>query len=96
MSTYLFRSVSYAGGGVAMMGFRLLQIGGALVGLAVYVTNLGQMRQLRAEAAFAGTGGSIANAEVDADGGLAVTSIVGSSNMVTINWAPAAWGWARR
>jgi uncharacterized membrane protein YbhN (UPF0104 family) len=50
VSLLLFRNVHYSGGGVAMMGFRLLQIVGATIGLGVYLGNLTQMRALRAEA----------------------------------------------
>jgi uncharacterized protein (TIRG00374 family) len=46
----LFRLASYTGGAVAMMGFRVLQIGGATIGLAVYMANLTQIRTLRREA----------------------------------------------
>jgi glycosyltransferase 2 family protein len=50
ISQYLFRNARYPGGGVAMMGFRVLQIVGALIGLGVYLANLTQMKALREDA----------------------------------------------
>lgn len=50
ISAELFKLAAYAGGGVAMMGFRVLQITGALLGTCVYLANLNQNRALRSEA----------------------------------------------
>jgi uncharacterized membrane protein YbhN (UPF0104 family) len=50
VSQMLFRLAAYPGGGVAMMGFRVLQIVGALIGFAVYLANLAQVRELKARA----------------------------------------------
>jgi uncharacterized membrane protein YbhN (UPF0104 family) len=47
----LFRLASYNGGGVAMMGFRILQFGSALIGLAVYLADNREIRDLQARAA---------------------------------------------
>jgi uncharacterized protein (TIRG00374 family) len=46
----LFRLAKYSGGAVAMMAFRLLQFGGAMIGGCVYFANQGQVRALREEA----------------------------------------------
>lgn len=46
----LFRLASYDGGGVAMMGFRILQFGSALIGLVVYLADNREIRELQAAA----------------------------------------------
>jgi len=46
----LFRLASYSGGGVAMMGFRILQFGSALLGLGVYLADNREIRELQARA----------------------------------------------
>lgn len=47
ISFELFRLTGHPGGAVAMMAFRLLQLGGALIGLAVYAANLTTVRELK-------------------------------------------------
>jgi uncharacterized membrane protein YbhN (UPF0104 family) len=47
----LFRLANHQGGAVVMMGFRLLQVVGASIGLGVYLANLSAVRRLQAEAA---------------------------------------------
>lgn len=46
----LFQSVNYEGGGVTMMGFRVVMYGVGLVSLFVYLANLRQVRDLEDEA----------------------------------------------
>jgi uncharacterized membrane protein YbhN (UPF0104 family) len=50
VSLGLFRLASYSGGGVAMMGFRILQFGSALIGLIVYLADNREIRELQARA----------------------------------------------
>ena len=50
VSQRLFGLATYAGGAVAMMAFRLLQLGGAILGAGVYLANSSQVRQLTEEA----------------------------------------------
>jgi uncharacterized membrane protein YbhN (UPF0104 family) len=50
VSRLLFRSVSFEGGAVAMLAFRLLQFAGAGIGAVVYVANRDQVQELRQEA----------------------------------------------
>ncbi len=46
----LFQLVDYPGGGVSMMGFRILMYGSGVVSVIVYLINLGQVRSLEAYA----------------------------------------------
>lgn len=50
VSQGLFTLVGQPDGAVGMMGFRLLMYGGGLISVAVYLTNLHQVRTLEAEA----------------------------------------------
>lgn len=50
VSGQLFSMADSNIGAVTMMAFRLLQLGGALIGAAVYLANAGQVRELRAQA----------------------------------------------
>jgi uncharacterized membrane protein YbhN (UPF0104 family) len=51
VSSRLFRLADSSGGAVGMMAFRLLQLGGALIGGAVYLANAAQVRELTDTAA---------------------------------------------
>lgn len=46
ISAHLFGLANYSGGAVAMMGFRVLQYGTAIISAVVYVSNLRQVRSL--------------------------------------------------
>jgi hypothetical protein len=46
----LFKLVGHPGGSLAMMGFRVLMYGGALIGLIVYLVQLKEVRALTASA----------------------------------------------
>ncbi|HEU5118915.1 MAG TPA: hypothetical protein VFT74_20150, partial [Isosphaeraceae bacterium] len=50
VSGLLFRSVGFRGGAIAMLAFRLLQFGSAGLGAVVYLSNRGQVRQLKHQA----------------------------------------------
>jgi hypothetical protein len=49
ISAGLFRLAEHRGGAVAMMGFRVLQYLGAMIGLGVYLANLTTVRRLQTE-----------------------------------------------
>jgi uncharacterized protein (TIRG00374 family) len=49
VSGQVFRFVAHPGGGVAMMAYRVLMYGGALVSVCVYLANMRQVRQLSRE-----------------------------------------------
>jgi uncharacterized membrane protein YbhN (UPF0104 family) len=50
VSGVLFRSVGFRAGAIAMLAFRLLQFGSAGLGALAYLTNRGQVRDLRRRA----------------------------------------------
>ena len=66
ISAHLFKLANFDGGAITMMAFRILQLGGALIGLGVYMANQAQVRQLRETAEHMDDGPATADRQPEA------------------------------